>query len=123
MVDNEPVDANLRAVDGYREAGLRASYVPMDDNVGPAGGYAAGIATALELVDEHRTWIVLVDDDDPPWKDSILEEMERFANDMLARDPATGAVGCGGSSFNLRTARMKRLQDERSSTGRFGSIR
>ena len=31
---------------------------------------------------------------------------------MLARDPATGAVGCGGSSFNLRTARMKRLQDK-----------
>ena len=66
VVDNEPVDANLRAVDGYREAGLRASYVPMDDNVGPAGGYAAGIATALELVDEQRTWIALVDDDDPP---------------------------------------------------------
>lgn len=111
VVDNEPVDANLRALEEYREAGLRASYVPMDENVGPAGGYAAGIATATELSDGRRSWIVLVDDDNPPWSDSILEEMERFANDTTRRDPSTGAVGCGGSKFNLRTGRLERLPD------------
>jgi len=112
VVDNEPLDANLRVVEEYRETGLGASYLPMDENVGPAGGYAAGIAASLEHVDGHQSWIVLVDDDDPPWNDSILEEMERFANDTKQRDPETGAVGCGGSRFDLRTGKAVRLLDE-----------
>jgi glycosyltransferase involved in cell wall biosynthesis len=111
VVDNEPVDANVEAVEEYREAGLLASYLPMDENVGPAGGYAAGIAAALEQTDGQRSWIVLVDDDDPPRSDSILEEMERFANEMAEHDPRTGAVGCGGARFNLRTGRAERLHD------------
>lgn len=111
VVDNEPLEANLRAVEEYRQAGLRVSYLPMDENMGPAGGYAAGIAAAFELSEGRRSWIVLVDDDNPPRSDSILEEMERFANDTIHRDQNTGAVGCGGSKFNLRTGRAKRLPD------------
>ena len=111
VVDNEPVDSNLRAVEGYRAAGLQASYLPMDDNIGPAGGYAAGIAKALDRAQASGSWVVLVDDDDPPRSETILEDMERFAIDTARRDQAVGAVGRGGSRFDLRRGRVDRVLD------------
>lgn len=112
VVDNEPLDANASAVAEYQETGLRAEYLPMEENLGPAGGYAVGIGAALEQAEGPGSWVVLVDDDDPPWSDTIIEDMERFAVDTIRRDAATGAVGSVGSRFDLRRGRADRLRDE-----------
>ena len=111
VVDNEPLDANASAVAEYQETGLRAVYLPMQENLGPAGGYAVGIEAALAQAGAPGSWVVLVDDDDPPWSDTITEDMERFAVDTIRRDVVTGAVGSVGSRFDVRRGRADRLRD------------
>lgn len=112
VVDNEPSERNEEVVSGYRRAGFRAAYLPMGSNVGNAGGYAAGIGALFDQMGDRNAWVILGDDDDPPWSPRILEQMARFGDEMRRLDEKTGAVGMGGARFDLRSGNSLRLVDE-----------
>jgi glycosyltransferase involved in cell wall biosynthesis len=112
VVDNSPLEANAQSVAEYKGAGFEAWYLPMEENLGPAGGYAIGTQRVLdELAESEPGWVVLVDDDNPPWSRTVLEEMARFAEETVRRDPATGAVGAVGARFDVRRGRADRPSD------------
>jgi rhamnopyranosyl-N-acetylglucosaminyl-diphospho-decaprenol beta-1,3/1,4-galactofuranosyltransferase len=112
VIDNHPLEANREAFADYERAGHDATYLPQPDNLGPAGGYAAGMSRALDdLRGTDDAWVVLVDDDDPPRGPTLLDRMTRFAEEMIHRDPSTGAVGAAGARFDVRRGRVDRPRD------------
>ncbi len=62
-------------------AGCRIEYLWPGENMGFAGGVAAGMRRALEFARDDD-WIVLLDDDDPPRFPSALETLSAFAAEM-----------------------------------------
>ena len=107
VVDNEG-SAETEAI--VRGLGANVEYLGMAENMGFAGGVAAGMRRVLEFA-QDEDWIVLVDDDDPPRFDDALERLERLAEECLARDPKTAAVGISGGWFDWRRGRMRRVPD------------
>ena len=108
VVDNE---GSLETEMILREIGGTLEYLGMKENMGFAGGVAAGMRRVLEFADDHD-WIVLLDDDDPPRFDDALERLARFAQECVARDPKTAAVGISGGWFDWRRGRMRRVPDD-----------
>jgi hypothetical protein len=82
----------------------------MPANVGPAGGMAHGFARVLELGGSDDL-VVALDDDDPPWSETLLEELEDFAGRCRSKDPSTAGVGIGGCRFDPARGRMIRPTD------------
>jgi rhamnopyranosyl-N-acetylglucosaminyl-diphospho-decaprenol beta-1,3/1,4-galactofuranosyltransferase len=109
VVDNDPDPANERQVDSYR-AHAPATYVPSACNTGAAGGIAQGLRAALRIADE-RDWVVLLDDDNPPSSDDLLERLFALAGDTQD-DARIGGVGLTGARFDWRRARLTRFADE-----------
>jgi glycosyltransferase involved in cell wall biosynthesis len=95
------------------EAAAGATYLPLAENGGPAGGIAAGMRAVMGGDADDDDWIVLLDDDDPPRFQHILAEIERLARHMRARDGRTAGVGLRGARFDWRTGRARRIDDER----------
>lgn len=85
--------------------GEAVEYVPAPENLGCAGGNALGMERVLGFA-EDRDWIVLMDDDDPPFSPSLLGDLKRFGEAMLTRDPRTAAVGLVGARFDWARARL-----------------
>jgi GT2 family glycosyltransferase len=111
VVDNGPSPESERAVRDFVAAGGPAEYLPSEDNLGPAGGLSAGMARVLEVAGDDD-WMVLLDDDDPPYADSVLDAILRFARSQVAEDGRTAAVGLAGARFDWRSARLLRPRDE-----------
>jgi glycosyltransferase involved in cell wall biosynthesis len=107
VVDNEG-SAETEAI--VRGLGADVEYLGMAENMGFAGGVAAGMRRVLEFAGDDD-WIVIVDDDDPPRFDDALERLERLAEECTARDPRTAAVGISGGWFDWRRGRMRRVPD------------
>jgi glycosyltransferase involved in cell wall biosynthesis len=111
VVDNDPRPENRRAVEAHAADGHPAVYVAVEENLGPAGGIAEGMRH--HLVDARDDdWIVSFDDDDPPQRDSLLQDLEALALEMRGRDPRTGMVGTIGARFDWRRGRLTRLDDD-----------
>lgn len=96
VVDNAPTSENEEACRGQEYGIEEIEYVASPTNVGPAGGFALGMQRVLEGADDND-WVVLFDDDDPPYRGDLLEVMLRFANETRRGDPHTGGVGMFGS--------------------------
>lgn len=113
VVDNDPTPQNEEIVRrGYPDADA-VEYLPATQNLGPAGGIALGMDRVLKFAND-RDWIVLADDDDPPFSTALLGDLERFGESMLAADPLTVAVGCVGARFESgRLIAMSRISDGR----------
>jgi GT2 family glycosyltransferase len=88
VVDNDPA---CSARDAATAAG--AVYVPMGDNVGPAGGVCAGLKEAAQLDCDAVVW---GDDDDPP---KTEREFEQLAASLSSAPPDVAAVGLLGAHF------------------------
>jgi glycosyltransferase involved in cell wall biosynthesis len=111
VVDNSPTPEAAAAVAGYAAEGHDATYVEAPQNLGPAGGIALGMNRIAASVDD-RDWLVLLDDDSPPYSPSLLRDLQRFGDSQTHADPRTGAVGVAGARFDLRRARLVRPRDE-----------
>jgi GT2 family glycosyltransferase len=115
VIDNEPnpsTEANVRA--SYADASVE--YIPTPENLGPAGGIALGMRQVLEVADDGD-WVLLVDDNDPPYAAGLLGDLEKFGETMLIQDRRTAAVGVVGARFDWRRCRligMGRLADGQS---------
>ena len=69
VVDNGPDAATRGVVEGMAAAGLPATYLPSEHNLGGAGGYALGMLTALA---RGADWVWLADDDGRPSDEHVL---------------------------------------------------
>jgi glycosyltransferase involved in cell wall biosynthesis len=109
VVDNAAdaeTESIVRTVGGHPDP----EYLPMEENLGFAGGVGAGMDRMLvDASDED--WMVVFDDDDPPPFPTVLQELERFAIEMLRRDTRTAAVGIHGARFDWRRGRIVRVAD------------
>jgi len=110
VVDNEASAETEAIVASVSIGGCEIQYLRPGENMGFAGGVAAGMRRALEFADD-ADWIVLLDDDDPPRFSSALEQLAAFAEEMRTRDPLTAAVGISGGWFDWRRGRMRRVPD------------
>lgn len=108
VVDNEASESTRSIVRGADGVAATVEYLPTSENLGFAGGVAIGMSEVLKSAQE-RDWIVLLDDDDPPYRDSAVGEVEAFATERLASDPRTAAVGLTGGRFDRRRGRIKRI--------------
>lgn len=70
-----------------------------------------GMRLALQSASDGD-WIVLLDDDDPPRTDDMLDNLQGFATKMVGRDPSTGAVGTAGGRFDWRRGEIRRVVDD-----------
>lgn len=89
---------------------IEAQYVPMPDNLGPAGAIAVGLELVLPRA-APDDWILLLDDNDPPWRDDLLEDLLDFAEERCRQDPSIGAVGIDGACINRRTGLLHKNED------------
>lgn len=98
VVDNDN-DPEIRAlVETNTAAACEIRYLPLDDNPGPAGAIAAGIAEILERQPDDD-WLVLLDDDDPPPRPTTLDALATTTNELQASHPDLGGVGLWGSTL------------------------
>jgi glycosyltransferase involved in cell wall biosynthesis len=111
VVDNSPLPETRALVESAARNGDLIDYVPMPENLGPGGGVAEGMERILEFA-EDRDWIVVLDDDDPPYSTSALGELVHFGQAMLDRDPATGGVGLVGARFDWKRGILMRPRDD-----------
>ncbi len=65
----------------------------------------------LEDADDDD-WILTLDDDDPPRTPELLEELERFAEEMRIEDPRLGGVGMVGGRFDPNRGRFLTVGDD-----------
>ena len=86
------------------------TYLDPGDNVGPAGGFALGMTHFLQIANLDD-WIVLIDDDDPPFFDDAVEHTVTFAAQMAGRIPSVGGVGISGGRFDYRKGVVQRVGD------------
>jgi glycosyltransferase involved in cell wall biosynthesis len=111
LVDNSSLPENQAAAHTMTDDGIPVDYLPMEQNLGFAGGVAKGMEHVLQTAD-HRDWVVILDDDDPPMSDDVIGILEGFAVEMLERDPRTAVVGLHGGRFDLRAGRIRRVPDQ-----------
>lgn len=106
IVDNDP-DESARPV--AEAAGV--DYLPMGDNVGPAGAAAAGLRA---LAEGGADWIWWGDDDNPPKRLDALERLMVLAEREAARAdvPPVGVAVSKGGRWDWKRGRPVRLRDD-----------
>ncbi len=115
IVDNDPQGTGRLPLEAHlsgsrSRAAEQIHYLPQEENLGAAGGWAVGQNFLAELAGDDD-WIVMLDDDDPPEDDDILERREAFATAMIRKDPRTAAVSGVGAFFDQTRGRLRRLAD------------
>ena len=110
VVDNAPTEQTRDVVAQYSSVHGSTEWLPMSDNLGPAGGVAAGVQRVLDLADE-RDWVLILDDDDPPRSETIIERLFSLAREALDADPTTGGFGLSGGRFDPKRGRIRPLPD------------
>ena len=108
VVDNDPTPLGEQIVAAADGAAAEVVYLPMMENAGFPGGLAAGIETLLAAAADSD-WIVVLDDDDPPDSFTVLGELLNFAEQAVAADPHTAAVGLRGARFDRRRGLLRRV--------------
>jgi GT2 family glycosyltransferase len=72
VVDN----ASARPIDAVTECGIATKVMRMPENLGPAGGYAAGLQ---EFLESEGSWAWIMDDDCVPAPDALGAELAEAA--------------------------------------------
>jgi GT2 family glycosyltransferase len=107
VVVNVEADAETRGVvDSWSARRPEVDYLPVAENVGPAGGVHIGIETLLRRRPDVEFIVLLEDDDPPPEGDSLA----RLVGHLERYGPAdrVGAVGFHGARFSWASAVLHR---------------
>jgi len=110
LVDNSPQDAYASRLLEEIAPADRCECLAMPDNVGPAGGFAAGLLRVLEYA-RDEDWVLMRGDDDGT-PAGTLAEILAFAEKCLLSDEATVAVGGVGGRMDWRAGRVRRPADD-----------
>jgi hypothetical protein len=110
VVDNGPSPESKEAA---HQAATRVptTYIEMDENTGPAGGYERGMGRVLETADAED-WMLVLDDDRLTGSSETARQLRDFAVRLIEGGERLGAVGQMGSRFDPRLGRLHRLRDE-----------
>lgn len=111
VVDNRPSPESRNAVRSLEAVAPIVTYLPMGENVGPAGGIARGMLQVLTHA-EPQDWIVLFDDDDPPEDRSLLSDLISARREAVSRYSRLAGFGASGARFDLTRGRVVRVPDE-----------
>jgi GT2 family glycosyltransferase len=106
VVNVEADPETQKVVDAWAARRPEVEYLPIADNVGPAGAVRMGIETLLARRPDAE-FIALFEDDDPPPEDGSLA---RLIGHLERCTPAqrVGGVGLHGACFSLRSAVLRR---------------
>lgn len=111
VVDNDVGRSAEWIMTAHGLATTDVSYMVADDNVGPAGGIALGMARILEYASDDD-WVFTLDDDDPPRTPELLGELQRFGEVLRADGLPVGGVGLVGGRFDEDLGRFVTVADE-----------
>lgn len=101
VVDNDPNRSALGVVEARSSS---YSYIATGANLGPAGGLRAGV----DAIGDDYTWVMFLDDDDPPPGSRLFENARQFLEAAVQHDPNCGGVGTAGALFDRRLGRSRR---------------
>ncbi|MPZ93371.1 MAG: glycosyltransferase [Propionibacteriales bacterium] len=110
VVDNDPGQSARAVLAAHPLPGVSTDYLASGENLGPAGGIAAGMRHVLRTADDDD-WIALFDDDDPPRTPELIGTLEEFGVRLRANDSGVGAVGLCGGRFDTARGRIVRVDD------------
>lgn len=111
VVDNASTDGtDTMLAENYPEA----THIRMPTNTGSAGGCAAGMRAAYEA---GHDWIWLLDDDNPPPRNDLLELLLTFAPQIQSEFSPLGGVAIAGQFFDWRSGTIKRVLDAELTNG------
>ena len=113
VADNDPVESGRPVVDRARADWLgELLYVPVGENLGPAGGWARAVDVAARR-QGRGDWVLVLDDDDPLQSPRVVEA-------LLAqgyRFPATvAAIGLRGARWHGARHRLVRADPPEGAT-------
>ncbi len=94
-----------------RAQAIGATYVDSLENIGPAGGIAIGMERVLQQAQDDD-WLLLLDDNDLPLWDDLIERLVSFGETTLAADPRTAGVGVRGAVYRPKVGIYRRLSDD-----------
>jgi GT2 family glycosyltransferase len=115
VADNDPERSAECVVEELRDGWPgRIEYVPVGENLGPAGGWAEAVARAQRLPQSRGDYVLVVDDDDllgsPHLVRALLEVAERSG-------PTVAGVGLRGARLNRPKALLERVEPPEGSSG------
>lgn len=107
VTDNDPEESARRVVENHRDGWPGTLvYAPTGQNLGPAGGWAHAVATAISH--PHRgKWILVIDDDDPLSSPDVVLALLTIATEPRSR---LAGIGLRGARWNKTAARLNRVE-------------
>ncbi|MCO5321147.1 MAG: glycosyltransferase [Microthrixaceae bacterium] len=109
VADNDPRRSAEEVCSRHNDTGgLPVVYLPIGDNTGPAGGWAAAAEFLVrdEVVPE---WILVVDDDDPLGHPDLVERLLEVV-ECRKDGHRCAAVGLRGANINRVRGRLQRVR-------------
>jgi GT2 family glycosyltransferase len=106
VADNDPAQSAEAVVRTFAEtSGLVTVYVPMKENLGPAGGWAEAARRAT-VSDRRGAWLAVFDDDDPILHPHV---MGRLAGSAASCPDDVAALGLRGARLHRRSMILRRV--------------
>jgi GT2 family glycosyltransferase len=112
VADNDPAGSAQDVVREFASARPGVLYLPVGRNLGPAGGWARGVACARESK-ERGDWIAIFDDDDPVSDTDVMRCLMVRASAVSSN---VAAIGMRGARLNRLTGVVTRCQSADGST-------
>lgn len=110
VVDNDPAGSARWIVEDHGLISTSVRYLNTGENLGPAGGIAAGLRDVLGVAHDDD-WVFTLDDDDPPRTPEMIAELESMAESLLTAGAPVGGVGLCGGRFDLARGRLVSVHD------------
>ena len=107
LVDNAD-DSRVRSLLEAFSArtGMEVTYLASKENLGPAGGFAWGLATLSKRL-SGDDWVLLLDDDDPLPHPGILQRLLTSRQNLVGSGVRLGGIGMKGARFDRRRLRTR----------------
>lgn len=108
VADNDPKRSAESLVMGLRDDWSgEIRYLPVGENLGPAGGWAEAVAAAQLVPEARGDYVLVVDDDDLLGSPHLVRELLEVAE---RSGPAVAGVGLRGAHLNRATALLERVE-------------
>ena len=109
VADNDPRRSAESVVEQFQSSDkTQVSYIPLDANLGPAGGWARA-ATFVATHSRRGDWLMVVDDDDPIGSPAVAEGLLAAA---AVAPPDVAAIGLRGARWKQWSASLERVLAE-----------